>query len=186
MIVNNVEYAVQLNSFAVPTVAPSVGWTYQFPTPASPLPAASFNPQFIIPSAFNKIIGYTPNYTFPSTIVTGVNQSDISSQAPEVQPNPTLFLTMTGIQNPYTIPSSIIYSITPDANVGDQIVFTPPQLIFNKIIEGTYDRFALSWLGSDLRPITINDPSMTITLEIRNTNQDLGALANMIASGNKG
>jgi hypothetical protein len=186
MIVNNVEYAVQLNSFTVPTVAPSVGWTYQFPTAGSPLPTTSFNPQFIIPSAFNKIIGYTPNYTFPSTITSGVNESDISSQAPEVQPNPTLFLTMTGIQNPYTIPSSIIYSITPDANVGDQIVFTPPQLIFNKIIEGTYDRFSFAWLGSDLNPITINDPSMTITLEIRNTNQDLGALANMIASGAKG
>jgi len=183
MIINGVEYAVQLNSFAIPIVAPTPGWTYYY---SSTLPTTSFNPQFIIPASFNKIIGYPVNYTFPATIATGINQSDLSTQAPEVQPNPTLFLTMTGIQNPYTIPSSLIYSITPDANVGDQIVFTPPQLIFNKIIEGTYDRFALSWLGSDFNAITINDPSMTITLEIRNVNQDMGAFANILSSGSKG
>jgi hypothetical protein len=179
MVVNAVEYGVQLNSFAVPTTATS-GWTYAFT-----LPTTSFTPQFIIPANFNSIIGFQPNTTFPLTITNTTNQSTISTQAPEVQPNPTLFLTCSGISNPYTIPSSIIYSITPNANVGDQIVFTPPQLIYNKVLEGTYDRLVLGWLGSDLQPIQILDPNMTITLEIRNTQQDIGQITTALISGSK-
>jgi len=179
MVVNAVEYGIQLNSFAVPTTATS-GWTYAFT-----LPTVSFTPQFIIPANFNSIIGFQPNTTFPLTITNATNQSTISTQAPEVQPNPTLFLTCSGISNPYTIPSSIIYSITPNANVGDQIVFTPPQLIYNKVLEGTYDRLVVGWLGSDLQPIQILDPNMTITLEIRNTQQDIGQLTTALISGSK-
>ena len=179
MVVNAVEYGIQLNSFAVPTSFP-IGWTY-----AGTIPTTSFTPQFIIPANFNSIIGFQPNTTFPLTINNITNQSTISTQAPQVQPNPTLFLTCSGISNPYTIPSSIIYSITPNANVGDQIVFTPPQLIFNKILEGTYDRLVLGWLGSDLQPIQILDQNMTITLEIRNTQQDIGQLTTALISGSK-
>jgi hypothetical protein len=179
MVVNAVEYGIQLNSFAVPTTATS-GWTYGFT-----LPTTSFTPQFIIPANFNKIIGFQPNTTFPLTITNITNQSTISTQAPEVQPNPTLFLVCSGISNPYTIPSSIIYSITPNANVGDQIVFTPPQLIYNKILEGTYDRLVVGWLGSDLQPIQILDPNMTITLEIRNTQQDIGQITTALVNGSK-
>jgi hypothetical protein len=180
MVVNAVEYGIQLNSFAVPTT-PTAGWTYAFPLPTT----SSFTPQFIIPANFNKIIGYNPNTTFPLTITNATNQSTISTQAPEVQPNPTLFLSCSGISNPYTIPSSIIYSITPNANVGDQIVFTPPQLIFNRLLEGVYDRLVLGWLGSDLSPIQILDPNMTITLEIRNTQQDIGQITTALITGSK-
>jgi len=179
MVVNAVEYGIQLNSFAVPTTATS-GWTYAFT-----LPTTSFTPQFIIPAKFNSIIGFQPNTTFPLTILHTTNQSTLSTQAPEVQPNPTLFLTCSGISNPYTIPSSIIYSITPNANVGDQVVFTPPQLIYNKILEGTYDRLVLGWLGSDFQPIQILDPNMTITLEIRNTQQDIGSITTALLTGSK-
>lgn len=180
MKVNAVEYGIQLNSFEVPTSFPT-GWTVPF-TP----PTTAFNPQFIIPSAFNQIIGYTVGYTFPSAPTPAVgNVSAISSTAPEVQPNPVLFLTCSAIQNPYTIPSSIIYSISPNANVGDQITFTPPQLIFNKILEGTYDRLVLGWVGTNQQPIQIIDPNMVITLEIRNTAQDLGQITNALLGTSK-
>lgn len=180
MVVNAVEYGIQLNSFAVPTSFP-VGWTYAFGS----APTTSFTPQFIIPANFNSIIGFQANTTFPNTINNTTNQSTISTQAPQVQPNPTLFLTCSGISNPYTIPSSIIYSITPNANVGDQIVFTPPQLIYNRILEGTYDRLVLGWLGSNFQPIQILDPNMTITLEIRNTQQDIGQITTALVNGSK-
>jgi hypothetical protein len=180
MKVNAVEYGIQLNSFEVPITFPAT-WTVPF-TP----PLVAFNPQFIIPSAFNQIVGYTVGYTFPSAPTPAVgNVSAISSTAPEVQPNPVLFLTCSAIQNPYTIPSSIIYSISPNANVGDQITFTPPQLIFNKILEGTYDRLVLGWVGTNQQPIQIIDPNMVITLEIRNTAQDLGQITNALLGTSK-
>lgn len=178
MIVNSVEYGIQLNSFEVPTSFPS-GWTVPFTA------TNAFNPQFIIPSAFNKIIGYSVGYTFPSTNLPQGNVSSISTVAPEVQPNPVLFLTCSGIQNPYTIPSSIIYSISPNANVGDQITFTPPQLIFNKILQGTYDRLVLGWIGTNLSPIEIIDPNMVITLEIRNVQDDVSQITNALLATTK-
>jgi hypothetical protein len=179
MIVNAVEYGIQLNSFEVPITFPAT-WTVPF-TP----PLVAFNPQFIIPSGFNKIIGYNENTTFPTTATPQGNVSTISPNAPEVQPNPVLFLTCSGIQNPYTIPSSIIYSISPNANVGDQITFTPPQLIFNKILEGTYDRLVLGWIGTNQQPIQIIDPNMVISLEIRNTQQDIGQLTSALLGTTK-
>jgi hypothetical protein len=183
MVVNAVQYGVQLNSFAVPTTFPS-DWTVNFTVPTQ-----SFNPQFIIPSAFNSIVGYPVNYVFPLVISNppsvATNQSSLSPFAPEVQPNPVLFFTCSGIQNPYTIPSSIIYSITPNANVGDQIVFTPPQLIFNKILQGTYDRISIGILGSNYQPIDIQDPNLTITLEIRNVEDDVAQITNALLASSK-
>jgi hypothetical protein len=178
MVVNASQYKIQINSYQVPATFP-LGWT----TP----PAGYFlsNPQIFIPSNFNTIVGYVPNFTFPATTLPQGNISALSSVAPQVNPNPTLFLTCSGIQNPYTIPSSILYSISPNANVGEQINFIPPQLVFNKLLEGTYDRLVFAWLGTNNLPIIINDPAMTITLEIRNTKQDLGMITDALL-GNKG
>ena len=178
MVVNASQYKIQINSYQVPATFPS-GWT---------IPSAGHflsNPQIIIPPNFNNIVGFSANYTFPSTTAPQGNISTLSSVAPQVNPNPTLFLTCSGIQNPYTIPSSILYSISPNANVGEQISVVPPQLVFNKLLEGTYDRLTFSWLGTNNQPIIINDPVMTITLEIRNTKQDLGMITDALL-GNKG
>ena len=167
MVVNPVEYGVQLNSFVVLAIAPT-GITYQFPTPTQ-----NFNPQFIIPAKFNSIIGFSPNTTLPVTTYIGNdNLSFLSTQSPEVQPNPVIYLTSTGINNPYIIPNSIIYSISPNVAVGEQISEKPPQLIFNKILEGTYDRFTFALLGTNFAPINIKDSNMTFVLEIRNLKTD--------------
>lgn len=178
MVVNASQYKIQINSYQVPNSFPS-GWT---------APTAGYflsNPQITIPPNFNNIVGFAPNYTFPSTTAPQGNISVLSSVAPQVNPNPTLFLTCSGIQNPYTIPSSVLYSISPNANVGEQINVVPPQLVFNKLLEGTYERLSFSWLGTNNQPIIINDPVMTITLEIRNTKQDLGMITDALL-GNKG
>jgi len=182
LVVNATQYKIDATSYQVPVSFPS-GWTG--PLVTTP-PSSPFNPYFVFPAQFNNIVGFSANTPIPANY--SPTQAIIqigSSVAPQVNPNPTLFLTCSGIQNPYTIPSSIIYSITPNANVGEQIIFTPPQLIFNKILEGTYDRLTLTWLGTNLQPITIQDPNQSITLEIRNLNQDLGAFANSIATGGK-
>jgi hypothetical protein len=54
MIVNATRYAVQTNTYAVPTALPA-GWT----NPAGLVfPAATFNPIITYPSKFNEIVGY--------------------------------------------------------------------------------------------------------------------------------
>jgi len=179
MVVNAVEYGIQLNSFVVLATAPT-GITYQFPAPSQ-----NFNPQFILPANFNAIVGFAPNTTLPPNIYNGNdNLSFLSTQSPEVNPNPTIFLTSTGINNPYIIPNSIIYSISPNVAIGQQISEKPPQLIWNKVLEGTYDRFTFSFLGSNFAPINIQDPNITIVLEIRNLKTDYDLIQQTLL-GNK-
>jgi hypothetical protein len=43
----------------------------------------------------------------------------------------------------------------------------PPQYAWNKLINGTYNQLRLTFLGTDLNPIKINDPSITILLVLK-------------------
>jgi hypothetical protein len=115
--------------------------------------------------------GYTPpaptasnNYVAKNTANT---LSYLSNIAPDLQPNSSIYFSLSNINNPYSQPSSIIYSLVPQGDVGSLIVERPPQFMWNKLIDGTYNQLALSFLGSDLQPIKINDPQMTILLTIK-------------------
>jgi len=163
-IVNPTLYAVQINTYPVPTALPA-GWTQ--PATWVGYPAVTYNPSIIIPANFNKIVGFAVNFTTAISSGVGTILSYTSSIAPQVQPNPTLFVTSTGIQNIYASPSSIIYSVTPTVAVGEQIVDTPNEYVFSKFLEGTYSDLRIRFLGTDLNQIALLDPTMTITLLIR-------------------
>ena len=51
--------------------------------------------------------------------------------------------------------------------IGEVINDRPPNFMWNKMIDGTYNQITLSFLGSNLQPLTIRDPQMTILLTIR-------------------
>ena len=74
---------------------------------------------------------------------------------------------MSNIDNKYAQPTSIIYSIVPTVAVGEIITERPPQFMWNKLIDGMYNEIRLTLLGTNLQPITILDPNMTILLTIR-------------------
>lgn len=163
-IVNPTLYAIQINTYPVPTALP-VGWTQ--PANWIGYPTQNYNPIITLPANFNKIMGFAAGYA--TTLNLGVNTvlSFTSTVAPQVQPNPTLFLASSGIQNIYASPSSIIYSVTPTVAVGEQIVDTPNEYVFSKFLEGTYSDIRIRFLGTDLQQIYLLDPTMTITLLIR-------------------
>jgi hypothetical protein len=73
---------------------------------------------------------------------------------------------LSNINNPYSQPSSIIFSLNPKVAVGQQITESPPTFMWNKMIDGTYNDLRLSLLGTDLQPLIINDPNMTILMTI--------------------
>ena len=52
-------------------------------------------------------------------------------------------------------------------DVGAIIQERPPQLAWNRLIDGTYNQLLLTFLGENLSPIVIQDPTMTILLVIR-------------------
>lgn len=186
LIINPTRYAIQVNTFPFPTSLPS-GYT----NPASvAFPASVFHPVLTFPANFNEIIGYAVNFQTARGLGINSNYSYLSSTAPQVQPNSSVLISLSGISNKYANPSSIIYSVAPNVAIGGLIVEKPPFYNWNRFIGGTYNRIVLQFLGNDLTPITILDPNITIILVIRDQDDiiaDMGHTNNLnsqIASRN--
>lgn len=179
LIVNTNRYAIQLNTFLIPSVAPTGATIY------NPLPTTPQNTVVTIPANFNIIIGFdagftssqnlnntfTPSGNYVAKTATGTI-SYLSTSSPQVQPNSNLLFSLSNINNPYSQPSSIVYSINPSGvAIGGAVIDKPPNYLWVKMIDGTYNELRLSILGTDGRPIQINDPNMTILLSIRDKDE---------------
>lgn len=172
-LLNPTLYAVQINTYPQLTALP-VGWT----NPSGlGLGSATTNPTITLTQYFNEILGFVAGYTTPQPAIFNTIFSVLSTVAPQVQPNPSVFLSMNCIQNIYAIPSSIIYAITPTTATGTQISDRPNQYSWNRLLSGTYNQLRIQLLGTDLGAINILDPNMTIILLIQD---------NRIESNNKG
>lgn len=183
-VLNTSRYAVQINTYLVPTSLP-VGYTQ--PPTFSGYPTIACNPIITLPAKFNELFGYIPGFTTDNNIGNPVgipatttyvskNQatgtiSYISTTAPNLQPNSSIYFALSNINNPYSIPSSIIYALATNANVGDIIQERPPQFMWNKLIDGTYNQLTLTFLGANFQPIVIRDPQMTILLTIKDKDE---------------
>lgn len=164
-IVNPTIYSIQLNTFQFPTALP-VGWT----NPAAvAFPAQTFKPQVSTPDNFNLIVGFSSTFTSARDLGTAYPNTDsyTSTITPQVQPNPTLLVTSSNIDNKYAVPSSVIYSITPIVAIGEQIIEKPPEFSWNKMLSGTYAELRITLTGTDNGPVVILDPNMTMILAIR-------------------
>jgi hypothetical protein len=172
MLVNANRYAIQVNTFPVPTALPT-GWSVPTGSTASGtapfvgFPTTTFNPVLTFPANFNKIIGFTAGFATAVNTGVGTNLSYISTTAPQVQPNPNLYIAISNIANKYSSPSSILYSVAPSVAFGQQITETPPQFGWNKLLAGTYNELRVQLLGQDYQPLQVLDPNMTILLVIR-------------------
>lgn len=172
-LVNPNRYAIQVNTFPVPTSLPA-GWT----NPAAlAFPPATFNPDLTFPAKFNEIIGYAVGFNTGLNAGVGTNLSFLSSVAPQVQPNSNLLIALSNIDNKYANPSSVIYSIAPAVGIGELIIEKPPELNFNKLLAGTYNQLRLTFLAPDFTPVIIRDPNMTIIMCIKDApiTEDIGA-----------
>jgi hypothetical protein len=162
-LLNPTLYAIQINTYPQLTALPAL-WT----NPSGlGLGSATTNPTITLPANFNLILGFPAGYVTPQPTIFNTVFSALSTVAPQVQPNPSLFLTMNCIQNVYAIPSSIIYAVTPVTATGTQIADRPYQYSWNKLLSGTYNQLRIQFLGTDLAGINILDPNMTIILLIR-------------------
>lgn len=166
LVVNPNRYAIQINTYPVPIVLPQ-GWS----NPSGfDLPTQTFNPKLIIPSNFNKIVGYPENFETEFNIGDNSNLSYLSSKAPNVQPNSNILFTLQNIDNKYASPTSIIYSMAPNVQFGALIQSNAPNLVFNKFQPGYYSSLRLQILGLDLQPLNIRDPNMSIIVVIKEPN----------------
>lgn len=182
-IVNPTRYSIQINTFLFPKTLPT-GWS----NPGNiifPL-TSSFNPQINIPSGLGSIMGYNSfstninlnnSYVPPTSDYISKNNSGtisyLSTKSPNVQPNSSILLNLTNIDNQYSQPSGILYSIVPSVGIGEIINDTPVNYIWNKLIPGTYNELKLTLLGTDLNPIILKDPNMTFVLVIKDSSEKI-------------
>ena len=180
LILNPTRYAVQLNTYLFPTLA-NLPAGFTSPSVSFVFPTQSFNPIVTFPANFNNIVGYNAGFASNNNVNNAftpptspyVTKGDdgtlsyLSTIAPNVQPNSSIYFSLSNINNPYSQPSSIIYSLVAQGVVGELIRERPPQFMWNKMIDGAYNQLTLTFLGTDLQPIVIQDPSMTILLTIK-------------------
>ena len=182
-ILNPSRYAVQINTFLFPTSLP-VGYT----NPAGvPFPPQSFNPSIILPPKVNVILGFVQNFTtnlninnafvppvspYVSKLANGT-LSYISTVAPNLQPNSSVIINISNIDNQYAQPTGTCYTIIPTVAIGEVINEKPVNYIWNKLIPGTYNQLTINILGNDLSPIKIQDPSMTFVFVIKEGNETI-------------
>lgn len=184
-ILNPSRYAVQLNTYYIPTSAPT-GAT--LPANFAGFPTVAQNSVVTTPEFFNLIIGFASTFTsdanignpsIPYTPNALVNKngagtySYLSTIAPQVQPNNNVLFSISNIASPYSQPSSIIYSLNPAVNVGQQIYEVPPNYAWVKLLDGTYSNLRLALLNNALQPLMINDPNMTFLLVIRDKDENM-------------
>jgi hypothetical protein len=162
-LINPTRYAVQINLGQVPTATPA-GFTD--PTAGfntTGFPDALFSPSLTILKPLGDLLGFEAG-TIGSVFSTATATENLSTKSPNLQPNATVLISCSGVDNPVAQPSSIIYSITPSVGVGEAIIDKPPAFLWCKLISGFYNQFQVTLLGTDLNPLKINDPQMTIIL----------------------
>lgn len=181
LIVNAQRYAIQLNTYLIPIALPT-GAT--IPSNFAGWPSTTQNSVVIIPANFSSIIGYDVNFTSPVNLSNGYTStvsyiqknsigtiSIISTVAPNVQPNSSVYITCNGINNPYTQPGSIIYCLNPSVAVGEQIIEKPPNFNWCKMIGGSYSSLMVSIVSIGLQQLYLKDPNMVIILSIRDKDE---------------
>lgn len=100
--------------------------------------------------------------------------SVVSNASPDIQPNSSVLITCSSVDNPYANPSSVIYTITPNVGAGEIITEKPPAFMWNKLIGGTYNQIRLGLLGNDLSPLQLRDPAMTFVLAFAEEREVMG------------
>ena len=182
IIVNPNRYAVQLNTYLIPTALPA---SASVPGGFPGWPTTTQNSQVTFSANFNQIVGYTAGFISngnvgnaytPGTATTATNfasknsigtLSYLSNVSPQVQPNSNVLFNISNINNPYSQPSSVIYSLSPSVSIGSQISVQPPNFMWNKLIDGMYNELRLQLKGTNGSRLQIQDPNMTILLTIR-------------------
>jgi hypothetical protein len=171
-LVNPNSYAVNIITYPVPTSTPS-GWSTPSANPQTGalawggFPTTFFNPSITIPASFNLIMGY--NAGFFTSQNTGINTilTATSSVSPQVQPNPSVLMTISNISNIYSSPSSVIHNITPDVPFGALIKSIPNEYVFCDLLKGTINSLYVRLIGADGNALNILDGNMTIILIIK-------------------
>jgi hypothetical protein len=168
--INAVRYAVSLNLYYLPTAANAVALGYSIPAGATwTFPVSNKTPQVIINSAFGNLIGQNAG-TYPSA-VSAANVQFISTKTPVISPVDSYILTCNLINNPFSIPNNVFFTLPITASLGSLIISNSSEIVYNNIAPNTYSQIVIQLFDQLFNKLAINDYSLTITLSIRQADE---------------
>jgi len=185
MQVNATRYSIQFNSFTLP-IATTAGYTEPTggfcnsptlfgsgqQTGVSYYAATTGDaPGFMFPANFSSWAGFEDGATFPVATGTGQfptgNVSYLSTKAPQINPNPVIYLNCDKIMNTFANPQTFMYPIPAKVEIGALLQIEPPEYSFNKMMPGQFGTLRFSFTNANGQPIKIIDPNIIITCVIR-------------------
>jgi hypothetical protein len=184
LVVNPTKYADQVNCFQISSsIATTKGWTVP-PGASWVLPTNAIVPIFtVLNNNFTDIIGFQPG-SYPVATITGAPPNQIqtpsftstqvflSTSAPQIVPQPSYLCVCSLVNNRLSIPSQLIYSLTPaDVAIGQLYTTQVSDMAFNKIENGSYTNFRFSLVDDTGKNIIFQDPNMLILLVIKSKNE---------------
>ena len=169
--VNAVKYAIEVQTYSIPycgdIVTLPVGWTLPVGFPVPEFDGVSWNPVLNFPKGMASYFGFAENFSTSVNSGLGTTLAYLSTISPQINPNPSVLISITGISNKYAI-SPIIFSFSSaGVSFGNMISEKPNNLLWCALNSGTYSEIRVNFLGSDFRPLAMLDPSITMLLTIR-------------------
>lgn len=177
--VNVVLYGSQINVYAIPSTLPS---GYSLPPSGSilaTLPTNISTPGFRLNSKIAEFLGFEDDKTV-NEVTNGLTTnfavtSHLSSKAPNVQPNPVIFLNCQQIQNSYSR-SGFMYPISANVPNAGLINVEPSQYSFNNLTPGNHSKLSFTLTDRNGTPIKLQDPNMVLSFVIRDHSSDFKSL----------
>ncbi len=192
MQVNPTRYGLQFNSFSLPTslpagyTAPPAGFCVTPLLPSitsSAFPTVDGNaPGWSFPANFAEWAGFSSNYSNPpgsvttpitAQIFTGLaafptgNTSFLSTKAPQINPDPVIYLNCNAIQNTYANPQTFLYPVPAKAGIGQLLQIEVPEYSWNALSAGQQGSLRFNFTNAAGQPIKILDPNIIITCVIK-------------------
>ena len=173
LVTNSSRYAVQLNTYFLPTSANATSLGYNKPSGATwNYPASNKCPQLTLNANFGSLIGFEAG-TFPSGSSVATNQEFISTKEPKLNVVDNYIMTCNMISNvDYSIPSNILFTIPLTVGLGKLMSITPASVVMNHIAANHYREIVIEFFSQDFQPLELNDYELTLTLVISDEKDD--------------
>jgi len=188
---NSTKYTLQFDSYVLPAGGLPSGYTqpsngflrtltgHSDSTGAFPATGNGYAPGFKWPANFSTFCGFTEGAVGANSSGSNLYYSDStksfptgifsvnSTTAPQVQPNPVIFLNCNLVSNTYSTPSTFLAPIPGKTSAGGLLTIEPPEYAFNRIAPGQSGQVILSFTQIDGQAVIIEDPDIVVTLIIR-------------------
>ena len=164
---NSVRYSIQLNLYAIPTLAQALILGYSLPPTANwTFPLVTTTPQFnILSQTFGNLIGL--NFGIYPVTTQNSTQSFLSTTTPIISPVNSYVMTCNLLNSKYSIPNTTFFSLPLSGSLGTLITSNVSTVVFNTINPQSYNDIVITFFDQYFNPLILHDFDCTITLAIK-------------------